>query len=203
MFQLLLLSSVIHGQSVSINYNDVDIGRNVSILYHTKGGRHQFSGGIKVHINSQVHDNQNHVFRKRIYASNFKEHIGLQFGYNYNLPLNHKNRLLLFYDNQFTIAGKKGEVFLPAGFLGGTPLYEKHVIEFQELKALEQHIGIGLRTGVWEDFYLNFRIGGGVALFWDVPFEIAPNQYHMAGARKLNWEFGRLLSIGIEYELNN
>lgn len=187
----------LNGQSVSLNYNDVDIGRNVSALFHSKANKHQFYGGIKFHINNRVHDNQNNVFRKRFYASDFLEHIGLQLGYNYSLPVNERIRILFFYDVQLTSSGTKRESFLPVAYLGDTVLYNRRIIEFEEIKALEQNIGVGIRAELWDNIYFNAKFGGGVSFFWDIPFEFAPNQFYIGN--KTDWEFSKFISVGIEY----
>lgn len=190
----------IYGQSASINYNDVHIGRNVSVLFHTKENKHQFYGGMKFHINSQIHDNQNNVFRKRFYAFNFREHLGLHLGYNYSLAINERNSILFFYDVQFTSSGTKRKSFLPVAYIGDTVLYKRKIFEFKEMKAVEQNVGFGVRTEFWENIFFNAKIGGGLAIFWDIPFEFAPNEFYIGN--RTDWEFGRFISFGIEYMFN-
>ena len=187
------------GQSISINYNDVHIGQNISLLFHTKKEKHQFYGGVKYHLNRIAHDNQNNIFRNRFYASNFIEHLGVQVGYNRIIPINNKNNLLIFYDNQLTVSGTRGENFVPFSTIGNTIVYHQFIMEFQKIKALEQNIGIGLNVGLNDYFSVNFKIGGGIAFFWDIPFEFAPNQFYIG--KSWDWEFSEFISVGVEYAL--
>ena len=191
----------LNGQALSLNYNSVDIGRNVSLLYQFGGEKHQFYGGLKYHINRVIHDNQNNVFRKRFHASNFKERLGLQIGYNRVISINERNSLLFFYDNQFSILGTKGVNYTPIGYLEDQVLYTRWVLAYQEIKSMEQYIGIGFRAGLLKNIFLTMKLGGGVALFWDIPFEYAPNMY--VASNKLDWEFGGLISVGLEYKFRN
>lgn len=66
--------------------------------------------------------------------------------------INNENELLFFYDNQFTIAGTRGVVSIKTPF-----------------KTMEHNLGIGLRAGLWENFSATFKMGGGIAHFWDIP----------------------------------
>lgn len=178
MFSLSILSA----QSISINYNSVHIGRNVSALYnYSLNIHHQIYGGLKYHINTIERSNQGYVFKKQFHAYNFQEHIGLQIGYNYNIPIKNGNEFLFFYDNQFTIAGTRGVISIKTPF-----------------KAMEHNLGIGLRASLWDNFSATFKIGGGITHFWNIPFEISPNNYLIGDSN--NWEFGGIISSGLEYK---
>jgi hypothetical protein len=202
-FIILLFSLEGKSQSISIDYNSVHIGRNIGLSYlYLLKENHEIFVGFKYHINNIIHDNQNNVFKKRFYANNLKEHIGLDFGYNYILPVNDKNKLLFFYDNQFTIAGTRGEVFLPSNTINGITLYSRLIIEFPPLKAMEHYIGIGFRAKVWNKFSVSFKIGGGVSHFWDIPERSVSGGY-ITLSGKPSWEFGGIISAGLQYEINS
>jgi hypothetical protein len=172
-FSLNLLSA----QSISLNYNSVHIGRNISALYgYSLDENHQIYGGLKYHINTIIRTNRSYIFKKSFHAYNFKETIGLQIGYSYNIPLKNGNELFAFYDNQFTIAGTRGVASIEYPF-----------------KAMEHNIGIGLRAGLWENLFATFKIGGGITHYWHIP-----NTYLLGDN---NWEFGGIISAGFEYKL--
>lgn len=200
-----MLSFIINGkaQSIYLGYNDVHIGRNVSFSYlHSLSQKHEIFGGLKYHINSIIHDNQNNVFKKRFYANNLKEHIGLDFGYNYIFFLNDKNKLLFFYNNQFTVAGTRSVDFLPSNTINGNVLYRRSIEKFPPFKSMEHYLGVGFKAEIWNNVSASFRIGGGVSHFWDIPERTVSGAF-ITLSGKPNWEFGGIISAGLQYEINN
>ncbi|MEM7660471.1 MAG: hypothetical protein AAF399_30490 [Bacteroidota bacterium] len=182
----LLLGPWGHAQSVLLSYQDTHIGRNMSAVY-TWGKRHQFYGGVKYHINRLIHDNQSNIFHKRFYASHLGEHLGLQAGYQWRIPLSSFGAILPFYHSQFTVAGTNGRDLVPS----------YSVISFDQLKALEQFVGLAAEAGLGKGFFVDARIGGGVVLYWDIPSEAGPNTTYVGPSS--NWELGGMVSVGIGY----
>lgn len=199
LFISILSTDLILAQSIVLGYSDVDIGRNIGLIY-TTGTKHQFYGGLKFHINSTLQDNQSNTFRKRFYASNLREHIGLQAGYQFRIPLTVRSAIATFYDCQFTVAGTRSHFDLVPTIIPGVASgLTTSNLEFDELKALEQYIGVAVEADFWNNIFILFRIGGGIAFFWDIPYEYAPNQFYLGGPT--NWEFGSMVSFSIGYRL--
>lgn len=196
---MLCTTSYLSGQnSLRVLYNDVHIGRNVSLLFHRSFGKHELFIGPKWHINRRVHDNQNNIFRKRFHARSFLQHIGLQFGYKYNFPIHTSTSILyLFYDNQFTSAQTRGVYFIPHTISNDTVLYTRELWSFQTIKAMEQNLGLGLLALIRKNVFLNVQAGAGIALFWDYPSRIAPDKFLFI--EKTAWEFSGLISLGLQY----
>lgn len=188
--------------SIVFNFNDVHVGRNVSLLYKFNKSKHQPYLGIKYHINSLVHDNQNNVHKNRFYAFNFWQHFGIQGGYNYKYPLNDNVNLIGFYDNQLTFSGSRSEAIFPVAIGdNGEVLYILDVIEFKEIKAMEQNFGLGLEVDLTYNLFLDLKFGGGIAYMWDIPFEYAPGRFFASDRH--TWEFSTLFTVGLGIKLNN
>ncbi|NJN77132.1 MAG: hypothetical protein HC803_01400 [Saprospiraceae bacterium] len=176
--------NILSAQSISLNYNSVHIGRNVSALYnYSLDEHHQIYGGLKYHINTIVRSNQNYAFKKSFHAYDFKQTLGLEFGYHYNIPIKNGNELFGFYDNQFTFAGTRSVASIKEPF-----------------KAMEHNFGVGLRAGLWKNLSATFKMGGGIALFWNLPFLTLPS--NSLFDNRINWEFSGIISAGFEYDLN-
>jgi len=198
---VLLLGPWVSAQSVLLSYQDTHIGRNMSAVY-TWGQRHQFYGGVKFHINWMIHDNQSNFFHKRFYASHLGEHLGLQAGYQWHIPLSSFGAILPFYHCQFTVAGTNGKDLVPtlnADFpnLGDDFPYTYTDAYFDQLKALEQFMGLAAEAGLGKGLFVDVRMGGGVVLYWDIPSEVGPNTTFL-GPSSI-WEFGGMVSVGIGY----
>lgn len=198
---VLTLSPWANAQSVRVSYQDTHIGRNVSAV-SLWGERHQFYGGIKFHLNWMIHDNQSNTFHKRFYASNLGEHLGIQGGYQWRIPLSAHSAILPFYDCQFTVAGTKGKDLVPTinpafPYTGHDGPYTYAVIYFDQIKALEQYVGIAVEADLWQGLFVDVRLGAGVALYWDIPSQVAPNQFYVGPST--NWEMAGMASFGVGY----
>jgi hypothetical protein len=176
-------------------FNVVDIGRNAMLSIKKDFGQHSFLLGVKYHINKKVHDNQNNVFRKRFYATDLGEHLGLGATYQYNFSL--KNSMVkpfLFYDFQFTNSRTRNVMVLPYAYMpDGKLVYEKILDYFGPTMALEHIIGVGFSVNLNKRLFLYQRLGGGIVHFINV-------DWRKLGAP--NWEFGSLITVGLGYHLN-
>lgn len=174
------------------SFNSVDIGRNFTLSIKKDINNHSFLFGIKYNINKIIHDNQNNVFRKRFYATNFVEHFGFDLGYQYNFTLKSSHvKPFVFYCLQFTDSHTRNLMFFPYGYMpNGQFVYIRILDFFGPTIALEHNIGIGLNVKLSNRLFLHQKIGVGIVNFINI------DEKHVGAS---NWEFGSIISIGLGY----
>jgi len=178
------------------SFNSIDIGRNVSLTLKKDLKKHSFLFGAKYNINKIVHDNQNNVFRKRFYATDWQEHFGFSIGYQYNFILKPSSlKPFAFYDFQFTNSHTRNLMYLPYDYdINGDVLYKQYLEFFGPTIALEHNIGLGIIAKIANRFFLYQKIGVGIVTFHNIDKSIVGSG---------NWEFGYIISIGLGYHLKN
>ena len=179
--------------NIIASFNSVDIGRNINLSYKKDLSKHSILFGIKYNINKIVHDNQNNVFRKRFYATEWYEHFGFSIGYQYNFLYNLSSlNPFLFYDFQFTNSHTRNLMFLPYSYdINGDILYKQYLEFFGPTIALEHNIGLGITEKIADRLFLYQKIGAGIVTFHNIDKSIVGSG---------NWEFGFIISIGISYQ---
>jgi len=177
------------------SFNSVDIGRNITITLKKDLKKHSFLFGAKYNINKIVHDNQNNVFRKRFYATDWQEHFGFNIGYQYNFSLKSSSlKPFAFYDFQFTNSHTRNLMYLPYDYdINGDVLYKEYLEFFGPFIALENNIGIGFTANLSENIFLSQKAGVGIVTFHGND----PKRPFINGS----WEFGYIISIGLGYHL--
>lgn len=178
------------------SYNDVHIGRNVNFSIVKNHSDHSIELGIKYHINKNVIDNQNEIHRKRFYAINFKEHLGLSIGYRYNFNLSNSSvKPFVFYDFQFTNSTVRIKGYSPYNILeDNTVIYTEYIDFLAPTIALEQNIGIGYTVPAYCNLYFIHKIGIGLSSFINVDDRVIDNGDGF-------WEFSHIISFGIGYQI--
>lgn len=176
------------------SFNSVDIGRNVNLNLKKDLKKYSFLFGIKYNINRIVHDNQNNVFRKRFYATDWQEHFGFNIGFQYNFLLKSSSlKPFAFYDFLFTNSHTRNLMYLPYDYdINGDVLYKRYLEFFGPTIALEHNIGLGITAKISNRFFLYQKIGAGVVTFHNIDKSIVGSG---------NWEFGYIISIGLGYHL--
>lgn len=176
------------------SFNSVDIGRNLSMNIKKDIKKHSFLFGVKYNINKIVHDNQNNVFRKRFYATDWQEHIGFTLGYQYNFLLKSSPlKPFAFYDFQFTNSHTRNLMYLPYDYdINGDVLYKQYLEFFGPTIALEHNIGLGFNIKITNRLFLYQKIGAGIVTFHNIDKNIVGSG---------NWEFGYIISVGLGYQL--
>jgi len=176
------------------SFNSVDIGRNLSINIKKDIKKHSILFGVKYNINKIVHDNQNNVFRKRFYATDWQEHFGFILGYQYNFLFKSSPiKPFAFYDFQFTKSHTRNLMYLPYDYdFNGDVLYKQYLEFFGPTIALEHNIGLGVDIKIINRLFLYQKIGVGVVTFHNIDKSIVGSG---------NWEFGYIISVGLGYQL--
>lgn len=199
LFAIILIvgSHLSSAQSIVMSYNDVHIGRNLSLSYQTDPRSLQWYIGIKYHLNSSTHDSQPRRFQKRFYASSFSESIGLQLGLNYCLFSTSHSSLSIFYEAQVTRAGTRGDFVEVIGIVDSITFYSKSVQSFSILNALEHHVGISVQVDLYQHLFVTYKLGLGATFFWDIP-EATEGGISYGGPPQL-WQRAHIISAGIGY----
>lgn len=183
---------------ISLAFNYVDIGRNLSLSGTKSFSRHKIQVGIKYGINSFEHDNQNNLFKKRFFATDFIEHWGAILGYQYAFkPINNYVIPFLLYEMQLTNSHTRNDWVFPVGYdTDGNVLYRKYLDYLGPTVALENYIGFGLNISLSEHLFITQKAGGGIALFYktDPTYAFKNNR---------SWEFGYMLSLGLAYRFKS
>ncbi|WP_417590008.1 hypothetical protein [Owenweeksia hongkongensis] len=154
--------------------------------------------GIRYNINKLAHnDDQNNVFLKRQFGTEFKHHWGITaFYHHYIFKDLNCVKPFVFYDFQYSKSPTRNRMFLPA-FEDeelGTLYYE--VIEyFGPFTWLENNIGVGIKAKITNRLYLNQKIGVG-AIFILGKDEKRPITYD-----NFEWDFAALIQVGLAYRL--
>lgn len=198
----LFFGFTLFGQNdLSIGFNSTVAGRNIALGYSkTIKSKHELGIGLRININKKKHpDDQNCVFYKRLFATEFEQYLGLQASYHRNILSNWQYvNPYLFYDFQITNSSTWNRMFLPYAYdTNGDVLYKEYREYFGPYWWLEQNIGIGFKAKLTNSFYLFQNIGVGGTILLGMEKKL-PETYD-----KFTWEFGYLISIGIAYRIKD
>ena len=183
--------------NISLVYNSVHIGQNIALNYSQAFGKHSILVGIKYNLNRIVQDNQNEIFKKRFYATNFIEHWGLALGYNYTFRKVGAIEPYVFYELQYTNSHTRNEFVFPVEEdQDGKVYYTIDLVFLGPTTALENYIGVGIIIPVLDNLLITQKVGFGVSVFLDTdPSLVYTNN--------MFWEMGYMLSAGIAYRFIN
>jgi len=187
---------------ISFNFNDLYIGKNMSLEYGfcvDSAQRNMLNFGLKYHDNNPILDNQYHLFKDRFYAESFFEHLGITIGYNKILYFNSfKINLYLFGQTDFSYISMHNVARRPLEPTpDNTPVYEESYFTTPPWLTIESRIGIGAIIPVFYNFSLKQSLGFGIAYF--IPFE---EENSVVIITDNYWEIMSSFSIGIVYSLD-
>ena len=183
---------------IAVSFNSTYAGRNISLDIANTKSKNEFGVGIRVNINKLAHnDDQNKSYYKRLYATELYHFGGLHFFYNRMVFTDLKNiSPFLFYDMQATFSTTRNRMFLPYGYdTDGAALYKEVIEIFGPYGWIEQTVGIGIKTKIFNNFYLNQKIGFGTCILLGYDKKRLDRYYNWFG-----WEFGAILNIGLIYK---
>jgi hypothetical protein len=165
---LLFFSSLTYSQkkqAIKINYNWDFIGDNLEIGWQKKVNEHIFSIGLMYFLNVHYENSVHYAFKKRYYATNFKERLGLPIEYNYLFKLRNSDiepycfYSLHIFNNR--INAQNGLV--PAGTYENKELYYKSKGFISDpLFSFQNSIGLGTRFQLFKNFELYAETGAGI-----------------------------------------
>ena len=182
-------------------FNSDYSGRSINVLASGQvKNRHEFGGGLRFYINKYAHnDDQNNIFKKRMWATKPIHYFGIEGFYQVHLfqKLPHID-FFAFYNIQLFYSTVRNRIEL----LKTDPVTKERGLReynyiFGPFTWIEQNIGIGFTVDIWNNIFFTQRLGGGTTfilgrdtrkpdtpLLWKPPFTS---------------EFGYLLSVGIGY----
>ena len=178
---VLIMPSVLYAQEIParggimVQYEDVQIGRAVNV-----GGmfpvwkRGSIQLGIKIHHNLPGFNFQGFVFKKRFFATSFREQLGLALAYRsfYNLNGN-RNQLYWGIQNQISR--------MPVRRSGGRETGPILAVDFAPI--------VGIKANIWDQ--LSFFFQGGIgAIFYH-----SENPFDRGNEFSSNWGFGLMYSF--------
>ena len=191
-FSLLTSTSFYAQNSLSISFNRVHTGNNISVRHSLfSKGKNELAVGLKYHFNRYPIHHENNLFYKAIDAKNFIQHLGPDVRYKYNFKkLKSENIIYLYSNVQYTYAGTSNVFYNPIG----NKIYKRIDVEFTPMHMIEQHIGIGLSTKLTNNIYFNINCGIGAIFLWNIDERIWLGAYHH------DWSVARGFSVGLNYK---
>lgn len=192
-----------YGQSVNLAFNSTRAGRNITIQYELEKKVHEWSFGLGVNINKLAHnDDQNNVYKKRIFATEPLHHLNLNLTYQRYVFSELKGCIkpFLFYDLQAKYSTTRNRFIFPVGIDStnfqndpdGSILYKEFIRYFGPFLWFENNIGIGFKAHITERWYIKQRFGVGLLLTIGDDNNLADRINS-----RVNWEFAELLHFGI------
>lgn len=196
---LLFIAMTINAQTeLSSAFNSTHSGRNVTfVISKTYNARHELGGGIRFNINKlEMSDDQNKVYMKRLYATRFYHHLGIEGFYHYHIFRNWEHvKPFLFYDVQATYSTSRKRDFLPHSYdYNGDILYKEHVNRFGPFTWIEQNVGFGFKADLPGRFFITQKIGAGTSFILGKEKRLLSKYFDW-----FEWEFGGLINVGIGY----
>lgn len=192
------LSSLQAQKSLSTVFNSTHSGRSVilsgSKTFHQK---HEIGMGLRFNINKIAHnDDQNNAFKKRLYATSFLQHWGIESYYHYNIRLkNEKFAPFLFYDIQLCYSQTRNRMYLPKLMHPDYGVMYAEIIDFfGPFTWLEQCLGFGFRAKINEHFSVVEKFGLGTT------FILGRDDKRPSTYDKFTWEFAGLFQVGLAYQ---
>ncbi len=201
-FQAIAQKTTLFTNALSLEYNDVSIGRNFNFTYHHGLTKTWFVyGGIKYHVNRiGTPDNQHNTFTKRFYAEKQAQHFGFKLGIEKAIYRSPTAELFGFYDFQFTRAIIRHTDYSPVGYdTSGNVLYTYGTFLFGPINAYENTFGLGARFKLTNKLFLKGFISGGAML---LTYNMNDFDHHTAlSGSGTDLEFIRMFGVGIEFKL--
>ena len=200
LFLLFLFSTFILNAQIELtsSFNSTHSGRNVTIaLSRTINNKHEFGGGFRFNINKlEMSDDQNNVYKKRLYASTFMQHLGVVGFYHFHVFRNWEHvKPFLFYDLQATYSTTRNRDFLPYMYdTNGDVLYKEYVNRFGPFTWIDQNIGVGFKADLPGQFFITQKIGFGTSFILGKEERLLDKYFDW-----FTWEFGGLINVGIGY----
>lgn len=180
------------------SFNSTDAGRSIIIgvakTYHSKN---EIGVGLRCNINKLAHnDDQNNVFRKRLYATEFIHYFGFDAFWHRYIFQWECVKPFVFYDVQLTYSTTRNRMFLPHSYHPDIGYLYKEVIEyFGPFTWLEQTIGLGFKTKVFKRFHIYQKAGFGTN------FILGKDEKRLNTYDKFEWEFAGLIQVGLVYRI--
>ena len=188
--------------AATISFNTSTLRESLIVGYsRTIHQTHEIDFGVRYHLNSLIMpDDQESIYSRRMYASNFVQHFGLQLGYNwYFLPRLDHLKPFVFYELQAAYSTTRNHGYGYTYYINeGTSLLEEYLVSFGPFLWLQNTIGVGFKVDIWKSFYLFEKIGFSATQIIGNDEKLMPDPF-----QKFPWlvnEFGYMISVGVGYK---
>lgn len=195
---LLLCNCAIAQSDLFLNFNSTHSGRNLSLTwskhFHEKN---EFGLGLRYNINMLAHpDDQDYVYRKRLYATKPYHHIGAEIFYNRKILKIFSNvETFAFYNAQISYSTTRNKtVYGIVNDENGNAVYKEDIEYFGPFTWLEQNIGLGYKVPLANNWYLQHKIGYGTTFIMGHDDVLTDKIFNW-----FSWEFGYLINVGVGY----
>ena len=161
---------------------------------------HEIEVGLRLHINRlAMPDDQQSIYFRRMYASSFAQHFGLQLGYNwYFLPRLDHLKPFVFYELQAAYSTTRNHGYGYTYYIDeGISQLEEYLESFGPFLWLQNTIGVGFNVDIWKSVYLFEKIGFNTTQIIGNDEKLMPDSF-----QKFPWlvnEFGYMMMAGIGY----
>lgn len=202
LFVFLLTACCSFAQNAAkINFNTSTLRESIIVGYsRTFHQNHEIEVGLRFHINRlAMPDDQQSIYYRRLYASSFAQHFGLQLGYNWCfLPRLDHLKPFVFYELQAAYSTTRNHGFSPTiNFNDGSYSIEEYTESFGPFLWLQNTIGVGFNVEIWKSFYLFEKIGFNATQIIGNDDKLMPDPF-----QKFPWlvnEFGYMILAGVGY----
>lgn len=181
-----------------LNFNSTHSGRNLSLAWSKQvREKNEFGVGLRFNINKLAHpDDQNNVFKKRLYATKPYHYIGAEMFYSRKIFKIFSNiETFAFYNAQLSYSTTRNRDFLPVGYsIGGDALYIEYINIFGPFTWFEQNIGFGYKVSLASNWFLQHKMGFGTSFVMGYDKSLWVKYFDW-----FYWEFGYFLNVGIGY----
>jgi hypothetical protein len=185
-----------------MSFNTSTLREGVIVGYsRTIHQNHEIEVGLRIHINRlAMPDDQESIYYRRMYASNFAQHFGAQLGYNwYFLPCLNHLKPFVFYELQaaYSTTRNHGYGWTYNGNDGNYIPIEEYTESFGPFLWLQNTIGVGFKVEIWKSFYLFEKIGFNATQIIGNDEKLMPDPF-----QKFPWlvnEFGYMVMAGVGY----
>lgn len=199
---------ILSGKALAIQYDNMEIGRNVNITYrHTFERNWTIYGGIKYFINNRkyVGDVSFEEYGKfRQFRTEGAWHFGPKIGVEKAFSLRQNVDLFGFFDMQYTRPFSKHAIVIVEG---GSPTMGNQVGDQVTTRwVLENYLGTGTRIAVTDKINLRLQAGAGVLRYAHrggrVTYKRIDNFYDTGLRGDVDdLELSYMVGIGVEYSL--
>ena len=202
LFLFLLVTCCSFAQNAAtISFNTSTLRESVVIGYsRALHQNHEIEVGLRFHINRLVMpDDQESIYYRRMYASNFVQHLGLQLGYSwYFLPRLEHLRPFVFYELQAAYSTTRNRGYGYTYYIEEcSSQLEEYLVSFGPFLWLQNTIGVGFNVDIWKSLYLFEKIGFNATQIIGNDENLMPEPF-----QKFPWlvnEFGYMISVGVGY----
>ena len=188
--------------AAKVSYNTSTLRESLIVGYSRAFRQtHEIEVGLRIHINNlAMPDDQESVYNRRMYASNFAQHFGLQLGYNwYFLPQLEHLQPFVFYELQAAYSTTRNHGYgWTINVNDGTfiPL-EEYLVSFGPFLWLQNTIGVGFCVDIWKSLYLFEKIGFNATEVIGKDEKIMPEPFQRFSG--LVNEFGYMIMAGVGF----